>query len=173
MEFDFVVKDERVDLIKSRIDIAIRVAAMDEMGFVARKLFDDKLELFASQQYLSRLKEPITTQNLISQRWVLINGLSNGEVTMEKGTEKIRFVPTSYIETNSPAYAKELIVSGQGIGLLINNITRDCVETGNIVKLLPGWSARDISCYLLYPSRQNLAKRMQVFINFLMSTRES
>ncbi|ODA32212.1 LysR family transcriptional regulator [Veronia pacifica] len=172
IEFDFLISDDRVDMIKSRVDLAIRVSAMDEMGFVARKLFDDELEVYAAPSYLDTLNEPVTTENLLSQRWILISNLKNGgELVLQRQSEILRFSPVNFFETNSPVFAKDMVFSGMGLGLLINHITRDCVEAGKLVKILPGWKARQFSCYLLYPSRSYLPRRMQIFINFLMNSK--
>ena len=78
IEFDFLISDEKVDLIKNQIDLAIRVSSMDELGFVARKLFEDKLEVYASPNYLNRCAKPVTTESLIEHKWVVINQLTNG-----------------------------------------------------------------------------------------------
>jgi DNA-binding transcriptional LysR family regulator len=172
IEFDFLITDDKVDLIKNQVDLAVRVSAMSEYGFVARKVFDDELEVYAAPQYLQSLSEPISDENLLEQRWVLLKRVSeNGDIWLQNRTEKRRFTPINPIHTNSPIFSRDLILSGMGIGLLINNISRSYIDSGELVQVLPDWKAQQLSCYLLYPSRENLPKRMRILINFLLNSK--
>ncbi|GEM77288.1 LysR family transcriptional regulator [Vibrio sagamiensis] len=172
IEFDFLITDDKVDLIKNQVDLAVRVSAMSEYGFVARKVFDDELEVYAAPQYLQSLSEPISDENLLEQRWILLKRLTeNGDIWLQNGTEKRRFTPINPVQTNSPIFSRDLILSGMGIGLLINNITSSYIDSGELVRVLPGWKAQQLSCYLLYPSREHLPKRMRLLINFLLNSK--
>ena len=171
IEFDFLISDEKVDLIKNQIDLAIRVSSMDELGFVARKLFEDKLEVYASPNYLNRCAKPVTTESLLEHNWVVINQLTNGgEITLYNDSQKVRFSPEDYCSTNSPILSRDMILADMGLGLLIDNIAEPYIRSQQLVKVLPGWQAQHFSCYLLYPSKSYLPRRTQVLINFLLNS---
>ncbi|MCL2914591.1 LysR substrate-binding domain-containing protein [Shewanella corallii] len=171
VQFDLVISDERLDLIGAGIDIALRAANIQEEGFVARPIFDDVLQLYAAPAYLNSLKREIGMGNLHELRWVLLEQLMPGnEVTLKSDQGRRRFVPDFFHRVNSPEILFQLILNGHGIGCLIEHIARDHLEKGDLVRVLPDWYGRNLSLYLLYPSRLNLPKRVRLLIDFLMET---
>ncbi|MFT5705714.1 MAG: DNA-binding transcriptional LysR family regulator [Shewanella sp.] len=169
VQFDLVISDERLNMISERIDIALRAANIEEDGFVARPIFNDRLQLYASPTYLDSLSKPVSIDNLEQQTWILLDQLMpNNELTIENDLDKHHCKPAHFDKVNSPGIMNELILSGRGVGCLIDHIARDNVKNGKLIKLLPDWHSRSLTFFLLYPSRQHLPKRVRLLIDFLL-----
>jgi DNA-binding transcriptional LysR family regulator len=65
-----LVDDAMIDLIDSRIDVAIRIGRLADSNWVARRLCDFETILCASPEYLARAGMPGTPQQLPAHQWL-------------------------------------------------------------------------------------------------------
>jgi DNA-binding transcriptional LysR family regulator len=64
---------------------------------------------------------------------------------------------------------REALVLGSGIGVCPAWLIRDQLDSGELVRVLDGWSTRAQDLYLLYPSRQFQPLRTRLFIEFAVA----
>ena len=65
-----LVDDALIDLIDSRIDVAIRAGRLPDSNWIARRLCDFEMILCASPDYLARRGTPSTPQQLPAHQWL-------------------------------------------------------------------------------------------------------
>jgi DNA-binding transcriptional LysR family regulator len=87
---------------------------------------------------------------------------------VERGAqaEEARLPTASRFRVNNALAIREALVLGSGIGVCPAWLVRDLLDSGELVRVLEGWSARAQDLYLLYPSRQFLPLRTRLFIDF-------
>ena len=54
-----------------------------------------------------------------------------------------------------------------GIGLLPSTYCDEQIESGELIRLLPGWSSPEIFVHAVYPTRRFMPSKLQVFLQAL------
>jgi len=170
VEVVLTVADRLVDLIAENIDVAIRVAHLEDSSLVARKLTDTTRALVAAPAYLERRGMPTDPNDLtqhdclvyasgarVFDEWVFMR---NDHTTVVKVQGRIQ------IDDGLALVAAAC--AGGGVLLIDGLMVAQELAKGELVKLLPEYSfqpGRPI--YLVYPARSWLAYKTSVFIAFL------
>ena len=72
------------------------------------------------------------------------------------------------VMTNNHEAVRGAALSGLGIALLPEYLVMDDIRAGGLERLLPEYSSETAPAYVVYPSRQHLAPRTRVVIDFLI-----
>lgn len=68
VDFDLDFNDRQVDLLAEDIDVAIRIARLEDSSLIARRLWSSRLVLCASPGYLQAHGTPSTPEDLVAHR---------------------------------------------------------------------------------------------------------
>lgn len=167
-----ILTNDRVDLIKENIDIALRIGSSEDSTYIAKKFGTIKTGLFASTEYLKKRGTPSTPQDLANHDCILFNykQLWNTWNLTSKSQSVDAKVDGRYITNNFNAI-REAIIMGLGIGLLPSLVFKE--ECSNpkareeIIHLLPEWSGPERDLALVYPSRKFTTPKMKAFMDFI------
>ena len=166
------VTNRTVDLVESGLDMAIRGHAepLPDSGLVQRRLAMTPWFLFAGPRYLERAEKPMTPDDLKGHA-----GLKAGWKP-ESGTWSLRgpgearatvhFKPR--LCCDDMLTLKQAAIAGLGIVALPGYVCRADVESENLVRLLPEWTALDASLSLLMPSRRGVLPAVKALTDFLV-----
>jgi DNA-binding transcriptional LysR family regulator len=161
--------DRRVDLIEDNFDLVIRIGPLQPSAMIARRLGTLHQHLFASPRYLARhgtptLPEEINAhdciafgENIASAQWTLLG---------PNETKVIQFEPRS--TGNDPIMLRSLAAGGLGIALISDVLCNQTEATGELVRILPEWSAPPIDCHALFPSHKGLALVVRTFLDYII-----
>lgn len=161
----------RVDLLAERFDLAIRAAAQlpDDSTLVARQLFRQSSQLYASPAYLARYGTPAAPAELMQHVCLrLISG--NGETLpwkLTRGNETWEGVPGGPLAANSLGLQRNLAAHGMGIVALSEIFAREWVAKGLLLPVLPDWQLPSITIWCVTPGRRLQPARTTVFIDML------
>jgi DNA-binding transcriptional LysR family regulator len=166
VKIDLKLSDGFIDLVEQGIDVALRIGDLAaDSGLVARRVGLVERSLFASRSYLAarparerRLRVPadlmqheciVYTELATRNAWTLLTP-DGSEVTVR--------VPASF-QTNSSEGVRAAALAGLGITDSPHFLFDDVAATGEVVRLLPGWSGRGLPIHLLAtPERRGAAK---------------
>jgi len=106
-----------VKISRNEADIAIAVERPKNTSTIITKLCNYKLQLFAHNNYLSKLKEPVSLKNLSSQQWIsyVDNLLFTEQLSYLK---ELNFEVLPGFQSTSITSQYSAIKSGLGIGIL-------------------------------------------------------
>ena len=170
IEVALSVDDRMVDLIAEHIDVALRVAHLEDSTLVARKLCDNPRVLVAAPAYLARRGTPQVPNDLLNHDCLLYS--SSARVFDEWGFTKegvstpVR-VP-SKIQINDGMALAAGAVAGGGLTLIDRLLVGHELANGSLVQLLPEYQLRPGQpVYAVYPARPWLALKTSTFVAFL------
>ena len=160
-----------VDLLEQKVDIAIRIGALQDSTLHARTLGGSKLRVLASPAYLAEYGEPRTVEALRAHRligftapehlnrWPLREGRKS-----KSGSSKIE----PAITASSGETLRQLALSGWGIACLADFMTAADVRAERLVPILGNvlvdeW--QPVSA--VYYQSASLAGRVQCFLDFI------
>ena len=170
---DYLLSDQRVDLVKGKVDLAIRVANIEEHGFIARPLFHDQASVYASPDLVGSNPDKISHSDVETLPWMMFESLNpNNKVCLSNDFDEIELAPSNYDICDSPIILRDTVLKARGLAMQPDRMMKEAVENGQAVKLLDGWYYRKFSYYLLYPSRKHLPMRLRLFIDFLLEFSE-
>ena len=167
VHLDFLLTDERVDIIADSIDLAFRVGPMQDSSLVAQRLGNTYQYLVASPAYLNRVSTPRTLEELTEHecigaptldsqmRWHLEGPNGPCEVVV-----KGRFHSST---ARSQLHAAQL---GLGIALLPFAAISDDLEQGKLIRLLPEYRHDQGGAWVVYSSRRHLSLAVKALTKF-------
>lgn len=170
VEITLVVEDRLTDLVAEQIDVAIRVAHMEDSTLVARKLAPNPRVLVAAPAYLARAGTPKTPADLAQHNCLLyISGTAvRDEWTFRKGTATTPIRASGNIKMNDGMALAASACAGAGITVLDRVVVEPELASGVLVELLPDYRlAAGPPVYAVYPARKWLPLKTKAFVAFL------
>lgn len=166
VKLDLHLTDHFEDIIRDGFDLAIRIGELQDSSLVARKLAPETRVLVASPKYFELVDEPKALADL-----ELLNCLSAGaqEHWRLEGPDGISQVKVEgNIRTNSAEFVREALIAGLGIGLRPTWDIAPQLANGELKVVLPEYrGTTNMAIYAVYPCRDYLPEKVNVFIDFL------
>ena len=162
-----MVSNRRIDVINEGVDLALRVRSKldDDPNLVLRQFTAIEQRLFASQAYLNEFGHLTTPEQLSEHRIISMSEEHLDQHFLLFGPEnqqkKIKVNPV--IMGSNLLMLAELASQNCGIALL-----PDFTKSGQLVKVLPEWTAPHGIFHAVYPSRRGLLPAVRVFIDYLV-----
>ncbi|SNT64496.1 transcriptional regulator, LysR family [Tardiphaga sp. OK246] len=167
---DLGITDRAINLVEESADCVLRVGPLSDSGMIARKIGDLPLINVASPGYLARHGTP-QTPNDLSDHWAVnYASPSTGRVEdwewVEGGT--LRTLPMrGRVTVNSAEAYIACCLAGLGLIQIPTYDVRGHVEAGQLAEAMPDHRAEPMPMTLLYPHREHLSRRLQVFADWL------
>lgn len=163
VKLDLRLSDEVLDVIEGAYDLIIRNASLADSRLIVRKLAADRRLLVASPAYLEQHGIPTTPDDLAAHRCVTL-----GETRWK--FEDGQIISISFSNTvNDGEAMRKMLEQGMGIGMKSVWNASESLKSGLLVEVLPEFPlVTEASIWLLYPSRQIIAPRVRVMIEFLI-----
>jgi DNA-binding transcriptional LysR family regulator len=166
IELDIQVTDNMVDIIRDGFDVAIRIGELEDSTLVAKKLAPETRVICASPKYLDEIGVPQRLEDL-----ELHNCLTAGaqDVWRLEGPEGlVQFRAKGSIRSNSAEFVREALMTGMGIGLRSTWDIGPELMDGALQVVLPQYrGSSNVAIYAVYPCRDFMPTKVNVFIDFL------
>lgn len=169
---EWMFENRQVDLVAEGYDAAIGGGFELAQGVVARTLAPAHLIAVASPAYLEGRSRVATPVDLAEMDGIVMRSLRTGRVTQRQmrnavGDEHAVSLKETIV-VNDPAAMRAAAILGMGVTLLAKPDVLPHLESGELVRLLPGWwvDAGPISIY--YANKTLLPAKTRVFIDFVV-----
>lgn len=170
IEISLGVTDRAVDLVGEAIDCVLRVGPLDDSGLIARPIGKLELVNVASRAYLAQHGVPAHPDDLDAHWAVNYASPSSGRIEpwewMEGGERRSRPVRGRVTVNSGEAYIA-CCLAGLGLIQIPAYDVRGHLDAGELAEVMPGHRAESLPMTLLYPHRQHLSRRVQVFADWL------
>lgn len=173
LRYELVLKDEFLDLVEERIDLALRLGRLEESSLIAHRLCDMIYVTCASPDYLHRRGRPRTPADLERHDCLCYPVPGYGSRwRFRQGDGPIVEVPVrGRVVARNGSALTQCAVGGMGILLLPRFTLADELRSGALVPILPEYegtvSEFDVAAWMLYPSRSYLPRKVRVVADFL------
>lgn len=167
LSIEFILRDDMVDIVGESIDVAIRIAELNDSSLVARKIAPCRRVMCATPDYLEKHGIPRTLSDL--QKHVCLTE-SHRPVWKLLGpdgkTETVR--TTSRLRTNCGLMVHEAHLQGMGIALRSTWAVSQELRSGRLRIVLPEYRENTgVAVYAVYPCRQYVPAKLKAFVDFL------
>ncbi|MEZ8373535.1 LysR family transcriptional regulator [Vibrio cyclitrophicus] len=172
VSIDVISTDQTVNLVESRIDLAIRITNELTPNIVAKQLGECRSVICASPQYLQKKGTPANAQDLAHHNCLSFSYFGRTAWTFH-GPNGSESVP---IKGNISANTSEVLLSatlkGNGISMLPFPSVEAFVRQGQLVQLLPEWKPKILGVHAIYGTRKQVTPLLRAFIDHLSSEME-
>ena len=166
---DVVLSDRLVDVVDEGYDIAIRIAALTNSTMVSKKLTTTRIVLCASPTYLKEHGIPKQPADLVKHQVINYSywaGKEEWSFDGPQGKESVNIKP--FMQTNNGDTCLVAALAHQGIVLQPSFIVGDAIRAGDLVEIMPQYKSIELGIYALFPTRQHIAPKVRVLIDFLV-----
>ena len=159
LRLSLLVDDAPIDLIASRIDLAIRYGPLSDSNWVARRLGAFDVWVCAAPAYLAQHSPISTPADLQDHTWLGLNtstlslALANTLKRKSKSAESITLQLTPRVMSNNQLSVQQMCLSGMGLGLLGSIDVDADIRSGRLVRLLPDWQFQPLDIWAVTPQR--------------------
>jgi DNA-binding transcriptional LysR family regulator len=166
---DLTLNDRRVDLVESGVDLALRIAEMEDSSLLARRLAPVRVLPVASPDYFARRGRPEHPREL-SEHTCLIytNTRAAGVWRFRRGArERYAVTVTGPLRVDNADVLRDLLLQGAGIAMQPDFLAFEDVRAGRLARALPDWRGPDLALCLLTPPGATRPARVEALIAFL------
>ncbi len=170
IDIDLGVTDRAVNLVGESVDCVLRVGPLADSGLIARAIGELQLINVASPDYLKRHGMPKSPDDLQGHVAVNYASPSSGRVESWEWLEggALQSTPMrSRVTVNSAEAYIACCLAGLGLIQIPAYDVRHHIEAGELVEVMSSHRAEPMPMTLLYPHRQHLSRRLQVFADWL------
>lgn len=161
--------DRYVDLISEGFDLAVRIGQLDNSGQVSRRIGTYRTMLLASPDYLSRRGTPRQPEELVRHDCLSFAGNYTWPRWPLTKDGKRCFIETngSFI-SDSADILVDAAAAGLGIILAPDWHVFDHLRRGELIEILPGWSAaNDGPVSIVMPPSRIIPAKSRAFIEMV------
>jgi len=169
LSIELVVGDGFDDLVRDRLDLAIRVGETADSSLIARAVATYGRVLVAAPDYLERHGAPSQPMDILNHACVVHQAGPTAAIwpfTGPDGATEVLVHPV--FSANNSDVIRFAALNGVGIALVSEPIVADDIALGRLHRLLPDYSSGRRQAFVVYPSRRYLAQRTRVVIDFMV-----
>lgn len=164
------VSNDVQDLIREKIDLAVRIGALADSSLIARKFMTLRVGLWASDRYLQQYGAPRSLTDLKSHKLIGITNRTDG-VPMIDGTGQTHIVNFGgQVQVDDLQTCKALIESDLGIGPLPDFDNMIGRKNGRLQQVLPDFTTDELPVFFVYPRQRFVPPKVRKFIDTALET---
>jgi DNA-binding transcriptional LysR family regulator len=163
---EILLSDERLDLVRARVDVALRAGALPDSSFVARKVGSGRRIFCAGPAYLARRGAPTVPEDLKHHDCIVSGDSTDGASWTFKSPDGPETVPvTGRLAVNVISLAVAAAVAGLGIAQVPEGLAISDVRAGRLVQVLDPFVVDRTGLYLVFPSSRQMSAAVRAFID--------
>ncbi len=175
IRIEFAVGSRRIDIVENQIDIAIRLGALPDSSFVARKLATFRRILCASPAYLASAPKLDTPDDLLHHECLFASMTEDLDMWPFKDgagrTRRIRVDSRYRFDDGMACYLASL--AGVGIIRLSNEQAARALKVGRLVPVLEADHVPEaVQLHAVVPQGRQNSPKVRAFIDFLADAYE-
>ncbi|MGD0723142.1 MAG: LysR family transcriptional regulator [Roseiarcus sp.] len=160
------LSDHLLDLVQEGVDVAVRIARMEDSSFTLRKIADVRRVLCAAPGYLERRGAPRAPQDLAAHDCLLLRfpGSQQFRWTLDCAGEAVTVPVAGPLDADDGDVLTQWALDGLGIVLKPLFEIAPLIADGRLVEVLAEAPPLPVTLGVLYPSRRMLPPRTKSFI---------
>jgi len=173
VRIDLQLGNEKVDLISTDIDVALRIGALPDSSLVARRLESFRTQIYASPEYIRRHGEPLHPDDLQHHRTLAFTKHRHGNrfcwpLAASTGGPLQEFTVNPLFVSNDPGPLQGAMLCGEGLMFATDVGIKPYVESGQAVRVLGGWVGPEMDFNAVFTRGRVPSPKVRAFVDFLV-----
>ncbi|UUX48857.1 LysR family transcriptional regulator [Nisaea acidiphila] len=163
---DLRLTDQHLSLIDEGIDLSIRIGQLQDSTLISRKLGETRLIACATPAYLDAHGTPAHPTDLTAHRCIFdTNRRASAQWSFRDGAEALSVPVNHRVRVNGASAVRQLILSGEGIGIVPSYIVDGNIRAGDLVPVLERYEGDRLPISILYLANRHLSRKVRAFID--------
>jgi DNA-binding transcriptional LysR family regulator len=159
--------DQVLDLMDEGLDIAVRIARLDDSTLTSTKVGAVRRVTCASPAYLAKHGVPKTPRHLAEHRSFVFSAERAAPAwAFEHKGRALSFRPRSRLLANSSEVGIEAALAGAGITRVLSYMVASHVRAGRLRLLLEDYEAEPLPIHVVYREGRHAPARVRAFVDF-------
>lgn len=159
--------DRTVNLIDEGVDVGVRIGHLQDSSLVALRCGVLRQLVFASPEYLAKVGEPVTPEDLADHALINSTALSpSGHWHFQKDDKLLDIRVSARVSMNTNDAVIEMALQGQGIGRLLSYQVAPHVATGRLKPVLTAFELPPSPIHLVHQEGQMVSSKVRAFVDF-------
>lgn len=168
LQVELDVSDQVVDIVGRGLDLALRIATLQDSEMVARRIAGNPRVLVASPSYLQRRGVPSTLASLSQHDCIGLASVPRWPVLVDGQLQRVGI--KARLITSSVGAARAAAVQGLGLSMLTYWDVHKQLDTGQLqLVALQDGAMEQLSVWAVMPSRRFLPPRVRLFLDALQA----
>jgi len=168
VEVDLVLSDRFVDLVEGEFEAVFRIGSLADSSFMARELAPFRLVACASPDYLRERGVPATPLDLETHECLVYasaSGLTLSDWGFLRGEEHYKIDAKHRLRVNDARALLVAALNGFGIAFIAEDLAREGLRSGRLVKVLPDYETPSRPIHLIYHPDRRQTPKLKSFIS--------
>jgi DNA-binding transcriptional LysR family regulator len=167
---DLSLTDERIDLVKEGVDIALRLGPLADSSMKLHHLGQSERLLVAAPSYLAVHGRPVNPADLVNHNVIRMANVAGSEaIDLSSPDGRTHSVEvTGDLLVDHGLAAREAFRSGRGVGPAHRWLVDDLLASGELEPLLPGYGLSSTSLNMLIVPERARTTRVRLLIDHLV-----
>jgi DNA-binding transcriptional LysR family regulator len=171
VQLEVVLDDAFANIIASGYDAGIRLGEMLDREMVAVRIGDDEsAAVVGSPGYFAARGKPKRPRDLQAHDCINYRRIARGEIyrwEFTEGGKDVEVAVNGRFTANDNDALVGAALAGVGLAYVFESVVREHIAGGRLIRVLEAFCPTFPGLYLYYPSRAQLAPKLQVLIDFL------
>ena len=171
VELELLLTDALVDLVRDRVDVALRMGPRPAGDWIAARLAPTAMRVVANPEYLRSSPAISVPQEIAGQACLISIPQSRATWVFRCSDQEETVSVAGAIATSNTLVLKRCALDGLGVAVLADWLVDEEVAAGRLEIVLPGWEVAvrgfDTGVWIVYPSRSFLPVKTRAFIDHL------
>lgn len=173
MRVELVLRDERLDLLSERIDVALRVGTLGDSTLVQRALAPLPLVMCATPDYLALRGHPTKPDDLDDHACLQFLTVGPSVWPLRAGPNVVAKPVSGPVRANSGEALKAFALADLGIAMAPRCVVEEELERGTLYEVLSDYAPEPLGLHLLTPRGRMSAPKVRRFVDLVSSLRGS
>lgn len=172
LNVELLVRENMGDLVREGFDVAVRFGVPEPSALKARLLLGTRVLTCASPAYVARHGSPRKPGDVEKHPCILMRNPTTGTHfawEFVRGRRVVSVTPRGRIMVNASGPLLASCLAGQGIAQVLELYTRDLLERGELVQVLPEWADETYPLYAYHHSAQLMSAKVRAFLDFVVA----
>ena len=164
---NLLLLDRVVNLLEEKIDVGIRIGALEDSSLIAQPLGSVRRMVVASPDYLSRHDAPTHPKDLLKANCVRFTGNAAPWWTFHENGKSFTVPVTGNLEFNHVAPVADACLAGLGFGMFISYQVAHHIAQNRLQVVLESFEPPPRPIHVVYPHARLLPARTKVLIEWI------
>lgn len=167
MQVELLLSDQHVDLIRDRIDVAVRIGRLSDSGLFAKRICAVHTDLCASPAYVAE-HGALNKPSELAAHACIVDTNRSSDWTFTAQGKTVHHAPDGRYRVNSAHAARDAAEAGLGLAYLPSFVAAPALARGTLVAQLTDYATDEVALYAVYPESRYLSAGVRAFIDALV-----